>query len=110
MKDVTDPKWADDPDVKTWHAWMKENMPGADVNDSLTAAGYSFAQTLEQVLKQCGDNLTRENIMKQAAGLKDFRVGLLLPPSRINTSPTEYRVVTYMQLQRFNGASWDEVK
>jgi branched-chain amino acid transport system substrate-binding protein len=110
MKDVTDPKWSEDADVKTWHAWMKENLPGADVNDSLTAAGYSFAQTLEQVLKQCGDNLTRENIMKQAANLHDFRVGLLLPASRINTSATDYRVVTYMQLQRFNGASWDEVK
>jgi len=110
MKDVTDPKWASDTDVKTWHGWMKENMPGTDINDSLTAAGYSFAQTIEQVLKQCGDNLTRENIMKQAANLKDFRVGLLLPNSRINTSPTDYRVVTYMQLQRFNGASWDDVR
>jgi branched-chain amino acid transport system substrate-binding protein len=110
MKDVTDPKWADDPDVKTWTAWMNANMPGADLNDSLTAAGYSFGQTMEQVLRQCGDDLTRENIMKQAANLRDFRVGLLLPASRINTSATDYRVVTYMQLQRFNGASWDEVK
>jgi branched-chain amino acid transport system substrate-binding protein len=110
MKDVTDPKWADDDDVKAWTDWMKTNMPGADLNDSLTAAGYSFAQTLEQVLKQCGDNLSRENIMKQAANLRDFRVGLLLPDSRINTSPTDYRVVTYMQLQRFNGTSWDNVK
>ena len=110
MKDVTDPKWAGDPDVKAWTEWMKANMPGADLNDSLTAAGYSFGQTLEQVLKQCGDNLTRENIMKQAANLRDFRVGLLLPNSRINTSPTDYRVVTYMQLQRFNGTSWDDVK
>ena len=110
MKDVTDPKWAADPDVKTWTEWMKANMPGADINDSLTVAGYSFAQTLEQVLRQCGDNLTRENIMKQAANLRDFRVGLLLPASRINTLATDYRVVTFMQLQRFNGASWDEVK
>ena len=110
MKDVTDPKWADDPDVKTWTEWMKANMPAADRNDSLTAAGYSVAQTLEQVLRQCGDNLTRDNIMKQAANLRDFRLGLLLPDSRINTSPTDYRVVTYMQLQRFNGASWDDVK
>jgi branched-chain amino acid transport system substrate-binding protein len=85
-------------------------MPAADRNDSLTAAGYSVAQTLEQVLKQCGDDLTRENIMKQAANLRDFRLGLLLPDSRINTSATDYRVVTYMKLQRFNGASWDDVK
>jgi branched-chain amino acid transport system substrate-binding protein len=110
MKDVTDPKWADDPDVKTWTEWMTANMPSADRNDSLTAAGYSVAQTLEQVLKQCGNNLTRENIMKQAANLRDFHLGLLLPDSRINTSQTDYRVVTYMQLQRFNGASWDDVK
>jgi branched-chain amino acid transport system substrate-binding protein len=109
MKDVTDPKWANDPDVKTWTEWMKANMPGADLNDSLTAAGYSFAQTLEQVLRQCGDNLTRENIMKQAASLHDFRLGLLLPESRINTSATDYRIVTYMQLQRFNGTTWDDV-
>lgn len=110
IKDVTDPKWASDPDVKSWIEWMKVNMPGTDLNDALSAAGYSAAQTLEQVLKQCGDNLTRENIMKQAANLKDFRVGLVLPASRINTSATDYRVVTYMQLQRFNGTSWDDVK
>ena len=107
MKDVTDPKWADDPDVKTWTAWMKENMPGADLNDSLNEAGYAYAQTLEQVLKQCGDDLTRENIMKQAASFKDFRLGLLLPGSLISTSATDYRVITYMKLQRFNGKSWD---
>ena len=87
MKDVTDPKWADDADVKTWMAWMKENMPGADLNDSLNEAGYMYAQTLEQVLKQCGDDLTRENIMKQAASLKDFRLGLLLPGSRSTPAP-----------------------
>jgi branched-chain amino acid transport system substrate-binding protein len=109
MKDVTDPKWGDDPDVRTWLAWMKDNLPGADVNDSLNVAGYVFAQTLEQVLRQAGDDLTRENIMKQAASLKDFRLGLLLPGSLINTSPTDYRVIRYMKLQRFNGKSWDFV-
>ena len=109
MKDVTDPKWADDADVKTWLAWMKDNLPGADINDSLNVAGYAFAQTLEQVLRQAGDDLTRENIMKQAASLKDFRLGLLLPGSLINTSATDYRVIKYMKLQRFNGKSWDFV-
>ncbi len=109
MKDVTDPKWADDPDVKTWLAWMKDNLPMADINDSLNVAGYVYAQTLEQVLRQAGDDLTRENIMKQAASLKDFRLGLLLPGSLINTSPTDYRVIRYMKLQRFNGRSWDFV-
>ena len=110
MKDVTDPKWADDPDVKTWFAWMKDNLPMADINDSLNVAGYAYAQTLEQVLRQAGDDLTRENIMKQAASLKDFRLGLLLPGSLINTSPTDYRVIRYMKLQRFNGKSWDFVE
>lgn len=109
MKDVTDPQWKDDPDVKAWVAWMDENMPGAELSDILNAAGYAYAQTLEQVLRQAGDNLTRENIMAQAANLKNFRVGLLLPESRINTSPTDYRVITYMKLQRFNGTSWDYV-
>ena len=110
MKDVTDPKWGDDPDVKTWLAWMKDNLPMADINDSLNVAGYAYAQTLEQVLRQAGDDLTRENIMKQAASLKDFRLGLLLPGSLINTSPTDYRVIRYMKLQRFNGRSWDFVE
>jgi len=109
MKDVTDPKWADDPDVKTWLAWMKDNLPNADINDSLNVAGYAYAQTLEHVLRQAGDDLTRENIMKHAASLKDFRLGLLLPGSLINTSPTDYRVIRYMKLQRFNGKSWDFV-
>lgn len=109
MKDVTDPQWKDDPDVKAWVAWMNENMPGAELSDILNAAGYAYAQTLEQVLRQAGENLTRENIMAQAANLKNFRVGLLLPESRINTSPTDYRVITYMKLQRFNGTSWDYV-
>jgi len=109
MKDVTDPKWADDADVKTWLAWMTDNLPSADVNDSLNVAAYAYAQTLEQVLRQAGNELTRENIMKQAASLKDFRLGLLLPGSLIDTSPTDYRVIRYMRLQRFNGRSWDFV-
>jgi branched-chain amino acid transport system substrate-binding protein len=107
LKDVTDSKWANDQDVKEWMAWMKENMPGAELSDSLNEAGYMYAKTLEQVLKQCGDDLTRENIMKQAANLKDFHLPLLLPGSTINTSPTDYRVIQYMKLQRFNGKSWD---
>jgi branched-chain amino acid transport system substrate-binding protein len=107
LKDVTDPKWANDDDVKEWTAWMTENMPGAEMTDSLNEAGYMYAKTLEQVLKQCGDDLTRENIMKQAANLKDFHLPLLLPGSSINTSPTDYRVIQYMKLQRFNGKSWD---
>jgi branched-chain amino acid transport system substrate-binding protein len=107
IKDASDPQWAEDTDQKVWRAWMSENMPGADLSDSSNVAGYSFAQTLEQVLRQCGDDLSRENIMRQAANLHDFRLPMLLPGSRINTSPTDYRVITFMKLQQFNGRSWD---
>ena len=107
LKDVTDPRWADDEDVKTFFTWMKENLPQAEISDSLNTAGYMYAKTLEQVLRQAGDDLTRENIMKQAASLKDFKLPLLLPGSTINTSATDYRVVKYMKLQRFNGKSWE---
>jgi branched-chain amino acid transport system substrate-binding protein len=107
LKDVTDSKWANDDDVKEWMAWMKDNMPTAELTDSLNEAGYMYAKTLEQVLRQAGDDLTRENIMKQAASLKDFHLPLLLPGSTINTSATDYRVIQYMKLQRFNGKNWD---
>ena len=107
IKDASDPQWADDADQKVWRAWMNENMPGADLSDSANVAGYSFAQTLEQVLRQSGDDLSRENIMRQAASLHNFRLPMLLPGSLINTSSTDYRVITFMKLQRFNGASWD---
>jgi branched-chain amino acid transport system substrate-binding protein len=107
VKDASDPQWADDADQKVWRAWMNANMPGADLSDTANVAGYSFAQTLEQVLRQCGDDLSRENLMRQATNLHDFRLPMLLPGSLINTSPTDYRVVTFMKLQKFNGASWD---
>jgi len=107
IKDASDPQWADDADQKTWRAWMDENMPGADLSDATNVAGYSFAQTLEQVLRQCGNDLSRKNIMRQATNLHDFRLPMLLPGSLINTSPTDYRVITFMKLQRFNGTSWE---
>jgi len=109
LKDVTDPKWVNDDDVREFFAWMKENLPQAEPSDSLNEAGYMYAKTLEQALRQAGDDLTRENIMKQAASLKDFRLPLLLPGSTINTSPTDYRVIKTMRLQRFNGTTWDFV-
>ena len=107
IKDVTDPKWQDDAGVKEWRAWREVNMPSADPTDVLTVAGYAFGQTIEQVLKQCGNDLSRENIMKQAANLKQFRPELLLPGITINTSPEDYRVIKDVKLERFNGKSWD---
>ena len=108
MKDPTDPKWADDAGVKEFLAWAKDN--GADSNDWLVAAAYSTAQTLEQVLKQAGNDLSRENIMKQVGGLKDFRYPLMLPGGAINTSPKDFEVNHAVKLQKFNGKTWDFVE
>jgi branched-chain amino acid transport system substrate-binding protein len=107
IKDITDPRWKDDPEFKAWVAWINEWLPGADMADGGNSAGYSMAMMLEQVLKQCGDDLSRENIMRQATNLHDFRLPLMLPGMLINTSPTDYRVVKTMKLQRFNGKNWD---
>ena len=109
IKDGGDPQWADDPDMKAWRAWMARHMPDADTKDGITVAGYCYAQLLEVVLRQCGNDLSRENIMRQATSLHDVRLPLLLPGSLINTSPTQYRVITYMKLQAFNGRSWSFV-
>ncbi len=107
MKDATDKQWANDAELKPFFEFMKKYMPEANLNDSLNLAGWAYAQTIEQVLRQCGDDLTRENIVRQAANLKDYRNPALLPGSMINTSPADYRVVKYMKLQRFNGQIWE---
>ncbi len=107
IKDPTDPKWADDETIKWYKAWGKENLPNADLTDTLYMAGVAYAMTLQHVLEKAGDDLTRENIMKQAANMKDYRNPFLLPEGRINTTPEDYAVITYMKLQRFNGESWD---
>ena len=107
MKDATDKQWANDAELKPFFEFMKKYMPEANLNDSLNLAGWAYAQMIEQVLRQCGDDLTRENIVRQAANLKDFRNPALLPGSLINTSPTDYRVVKYMKLQRFSGQIWE---
>jgi branched-chain amino acid transport system substrate-binding protein len=103
LKDPTDPTWKDDPAIKEWSAFMDQYFPEGDKSSIFTVYGYATAQTLVQVLKQCGDDLTRANIMKQAANLKHFELGVLLPGIRINTSPTDYYLIEQMQLSRFNG-------
>jgi ABC-type branched-subunit amino acid transport system substrate-binding protein len=103
IKDPTDPAWKDDPAIKEWSAFMDKYFPEGDKTSTFSVYGYATAQTLVQVLKQCGDDLTRENVMKQAANLKDFELGLLLPGIRINTSPTDYFPIEQMQMSRFNG-------
>ena len=105
-KDATDPAWADDPDFKRWSDFMDKYYPDGDRSNSSTVVGYSVTETVVQVLKQCGDELTRENIMKQAANLKDLRVGMLLPGITINTGPNDFAPLKQMQMMRFSGERW----
>jgi branched-chain amino acid transport system substrate-binding protein len=107
LKDPTDPTWKDDAGYKEWLAFMDKYFPDGDKTSSFTAYGYTAAQTLVQVLKQCGDNLTRENVMKQAANLKNLELGMLLPGIKINTSPTDFYPIKQMQMQQFTGDRWE---
>jgi branched-chain amino acid transport system substrate-binding protein len=107
VKDPTDPLWKDDPGMKKWREFMTKWNADADQTNANNAYAYVESQALIQVLKQCGDNLTRENVMKQAASLKDFTSDMLLPGITINTSPDDYFPIEQMQLMRFNGESWD---
>jgi branched-chain amino acid transport system substrate-binding protein len=106
VMDPADPQWKDNAEMKQWVAFMDKENAGADKNDSFNVYAYSVARTLVQVLKQCGDDLTRANVMKQAANLKDFAPGLLLPGIKLNTSPTDYYPVEQLQLMRFEGPTW----
>lgn len=105
-KDATSPQWVKDPDVVAWNGFMDKYMPGGDRADGGIFYGYSVAQTMVQVLKQCGNDLSRANIMKQAANLHDFHAAILLPGITINTSPTNYHPITGLVLARFDGKSW----
>ncbi|HEX4928388.1 MAG TPA: ABC transporter substrate-binding protein [Burkholderiales bacterium] len=106
-KDYTDKQWQNDPAVKKWEAFMKQWYPQGNLADGSNMYGYSVARTLEVVLKQAGDNLTRENIMKQAASLKNVEIDTLLPGIKINTSATDFAPIEAMQLGRFNGTQYE---
>ena len=109
LKDSLDPKWKDDKGMKDWYAFMAKYYPEGNVKDGSNVVGYGVAQTLVQVLKQCGDNLTRANVMKQAASLKDFRTEVLLPGIKINTSATDYAPIEAMQLVQFDGKEYKAI-
>jgi branched-chain amino acid transport system substrate-binding protein len=104
--DPNDPQWSDEPESRVWSAWMDKYNPEGNKADAGNVYGYALASTLVQVLNQCGDNLTRENVMAQAANLKGFRAPMLLPGITINTSPSDYAPVKQMQLARFDGEKW----
>jgi branched-chain amino acid transport system substrate-binding protein len=106
LKDPTDPQWKDDQGYQDWVAFMDKYYPEGDKSDLGNVVGPAFAQTFVQVLKQCGDDLTRENIMKEAANLHGFRVPMLLPGITINTSPTDFAPIKQIQMARFDGERW----
>ncbi|HEV7634676.1 MAG TPA: ABC transporter substrate-binding protein [Bradyrhizobium sp.] len=107
LKDPSDKQWDNDPGMKEFYAFMTKDFPEGDKLDGGTVVGYGVAQTLVQVLKQCGDNLTRENVMKQAASLKDFRTEVLLPGIKINTGANDFAPISQLQLMKFKGEKWD---
>ena len=107
LKDASDKQWDNDPGMKEFYAFMTKDFPEGDKLDGGTVVGFGVAQTLVQVLKQCGDNLTRENVMKQAASLKDFRTEVLLPGIKINTGPNDFAPISQLQLMKFKGEKWE---
>jgi branched-chain amino acid transport system substrate-binding protein len=106
LKDPTDKQWDNDPEMKTWRAWMDKNMPGANQADGNYIYAYSVSFLIEHTLKACGDVLTHENLMKQAASIKKLRVPLLLPGILVSTSATDFYPVQSVQLARFKGETW----
>jgi branched-chain amino acid transport system substrate-binding protein len=105
-KDSSDAQWRNDQDYKDWLAFMKKYNKESDPADNNTVLAYARAYTMVQVLKQCGDDLTRENVMKQAANLKNVKAPMLLPGIAINTSPTDFFPIEQMQLEKFDGKAW----
>ncbi|MBX9942706.1 MAG: ABC transporter substrate-binding protein [Reyranella sp.] len=107
LKDPTDKQWENDAEIKAWREWMNKYMPGANQSDVNYVYAYGVTFLMEQTLKKCGDNLTRENLMRQAANFQKERVPCLLPGITVNTSPTDFYPIQSVQLQRFKGESWE---
>jgi len=107
LKDPTDPQWKDDADIKSWNAFLDKYYPEANRADANVIYGYAVAQTMVHVLQQCGNNLTRANVMKQAASMHDYTVAGLLPGVKINTSASDFAPVSQLQLMRLKGDTWE---
>jgi len=107
IKDIADPQWQKSPDYVAWKAWMEKYNPGISLIDGNYVYGYAVAYTMHQVLKACGDDLTRENLMRQAANLKHLEVPMLLPGVTVNTSPTDYFPIEAVQLAKFDGKKFE---
>jgi branched-chain amino acid transport system substrate-binding protein len=105
-KEPTDPRWQDTPEYKEWLAWMKKYNTSGNIADGNTVAGYSYAQTMVVVLKASGDNLSRENVMKQAASIHNLTLPMLLPGITLSTSADDFAPIKQMQLMKFDGTTW----
>lgn len=109
LKDVNDPVWKDDPVIKDWPSFIRKYDPGGDMDDSAALYGYAAAETLAQVLKQCGDDLSRENVMRQAAALNKYQGSVLLPGITISTARGDFRPIKQMRLVQFDGRTWQPI-
>jgi branched-chain amino acid transport system substrate-binding protein len=107
IKDPTDARWKDDPGMKEWRTFCAKYLTSTDFIDGNSVSGFTVAAVLVQVLRQCGNDLSRDNIMRQAANLKDLELPMLLPGIKVNTTPTNYNPIRQMQLATFNGESWE---
>jgi branched-chain amino acid transport system substrate-binding protein len=106
LKDPTDPQWKNDPGYTEWLAFMKKYYPEGNIEDVSNVYGYSAAQLLVQILRQCGNDLSRANVMRQTANIKDLALPMVLPGIKINTSPTDFYTFEQLQLGRFDGERW----
>jgi len=106
FKDPTDPQWQNTPEFKEWLAFMNSHGFSSSITVSQAVVGYSYAQTMAEVLRMCGDNLTRENVMKQAASLHNLQLPMLLPGITLNTSADDFDPIKQMQLEKFDGTTW----
>ena len=109
LKDAGDATWKEDPAIKDWLAFMDKYYPDGDKEDSYAIFGYAAAETLVQVLTQCGDDLSRENIMRQAASLKNYQSPIALPGIAINTGPADFHPIKQMRLVQFDGSAWQPI-
>ena len=106
LKDPVDPQWKNDPGFKEYVAWFNKYYPEGDIKDLFPISGYTIAQGVVTVLKMCGDNLTRENVMKQMASIKDLQLPMMLPGIKWNTSADDFFLIESAQLGRFDGKEW----
>jgi ABC-type branched-subunit amino acid transport system substrate-binding protein len=109
LKDPSDPVWKDDPAMKDWLSFIDKYYPNGNKASSVALYGYAAAETMVQVLKQCGDDLSRENVMRQAAALTDYQPSVVLPGIKINTGPGDYRPIKQMRLIQFDGRTWQPI-